>query len=333
MAGTGYPMCLPRTAPAALGVSTDGLCPEENRPIQAILGDGTIEYAPETTTNNRTNVAFPVVPGFPDSTKQAPLEVGDYVTYAGTLVQDCPACTGGDSTAGPWPAGGASSTWVSARTIVNNVAVYTFHGSDPAYVETDVFILGTGGLTVLGAGEAAVRTPVRGDDDRRYPSASSAADSPLWHRPRRPGQRDRPRLGDHRRGSRPAQRGREGTLALPSAVRAIWNRSHEAGQAVRHELGRYVPSGDAGDAVGDRRAAVAESVQSWRPHFCKRALLRAVPRADPRVHLPGEHPGLADRGEQLQRHAVPGLRRVQFLGHRHPSHVIRAGHRAAQSVA
>src|SRR5262249_50796220 len=32
MAGTGYPMCLPRTAPGAGGATTDTLCPEENRP-------------------------------------------------------------------------------------------------------------------------------------------------------------------------------------------------------------------------------------------------------------------------------------------------------------
>jgi type 1 glutamine amidotransferase len=51
---------------------------------------------------------------------------------------------------------------VSAHTIVNNVAIFTFQGSNPAYVETDVTIIGTGGLTVLGAGEAAIRTRFEG---------------------------------------------------------------------------------------------------------------------------------------------------------------------------
>jgi hypothetical protein len=163
MAGTGYPMCLPRTAPAGLGASADALCPEENRPIVGVNPDGSVSYAPSFTTNNLTNLAFPVFPGvFPDSTKQAPLEVGDYVTYAGTLVQDCAACPGGGSTAGPWPLAGTAATWISAHTIVNNTAIYTFHGSNPAYVETDVFILGTGGLTVLGVGEAAIRTRFEG---------------------------------------------------------------------------------------------------------------------------------------------------------------------------
>ena len=63
MAGTGYPMCLPRTAPCGPGVSTDGLCPEENRPIQAILGDGTSgtrRHSPRTTARTWR---FPWFPG------------------------------------------------------------------------------------------------------------------------------------------------------------------------------------------------------------------------------------------------------------------------------
>jgi hypothetical protein len=160
MAGTGYPMCLPRTAPAGVGVSTDALCPEENRPIAA-AGPPTV-YNTNFTTNNLTNPNFPIVPGFPDSTKQAPFEVGDYVTYAGTLVQDCPACPGGGSTAGPWPALGTAATWIAAHTITNNIAIYTFQGSNPAYVSIDVSLIGTGGLTVIGVGEAAIRTRFEG---------------------------------------------------------------------------------------------------------------------------------------------------------------------------
>jgi Immunoglobulin I-set domain len=163
MAGTGYPMCFPRTAPLGLGQTSDALCPEENRPITGVNPDGSIAYAASFTTNNLTNPNFPAFPGvFPDSTKQAPLEVGDFVTYSGTLVQDCATCPGGGSTAGPWPLAGTAATWISAHTIVNNTAIYTFQGSNPAYIETDVFILGTGGLTVLGVGEAAIRTRFEG---------------------------------------------------------------------------------------------------------------------------------------------------------------------------
>jgi hypothetical protein len=174
MAGTGYPMCFPRTAPAGLGASTDALCPEENRPILAVNPDGSIQYAPSLTTNNLTNPNFPAFPGvFPDSTKQAPFEVGDYVTYSGTLVQDNAAAPGGGSTAGPWPLAGTAATWISAHTIVNNTAIYTFQGSNPAYVETDVFILGTGGLTVLGVGEATIRTRFEGMTTDVAPTAAT----------------------------------------------------------------------------------------------------------------------------------------------------------------
>ena len=74
------------------------------------------------------------------------MEVGDYVNFAGTLIQG----------AAPSP------NYISAHTIVNNTAIYTQPGIDPAYVSIDVSLIGTGGLTVFGAGEAAVRTRFEG---------------------------------------------------------------------------------------------------------------------------------------------------------------------------
>lgn len=154
ISGTGFPMCFPRTNPA---VADDPLCPQANRPL--LVGGG---FASNFTTGNLTNAAFPINPGFPRADIQAPLEVGDYITYSGTLVQDCAACSGGGTIAGPWPGGGTAATWVSAHTIVNNVAIFTFPGSDPAYVMVDTSLIGTGGLTVLGAGEATIRTRFEG---------------------------------------------------------------------------------------------------------------------------------------------------------------------------
>jgi hypothetical protein len=160
MSGTGYPMCLPRSAPAG-GVTADVQCPEENRPA----GLATVRTANLTSTCGGACVPSPAGT-FPDSTLQAPFEVGDYITYAGTLVKDPPA--GGvfaahdGPTVGPMPAGGAAATYVSAHTITNNIAIYTFPGSNPAYVMSDVTLIGTGGLTVLGAGEAAIRTRFEG---------------------------------------------------------------------------------------------------------------------------------------------------------------------------
>jgi len=164
MAGTGYPMCLPRVAPAGpTDATSDPQCPQPNRPRD--LNGNPI---PQFTTVNLTNTAFPIpAPGtFPDSTKQAPLEVGDFVTFAGTLVADCvvgsPNCTGGGTTVGPFPVAGTAATWIAAHTITNNIAIYTFQGSDPAYIMIDVSLIGTGGLTVIGVGEAAIRTRFEG---------------------------------------------------------------------------------------------------------------------------------------------------------------------------
>jgi hypothetical protein len=148
MAGTGFPMCLPRVAPA----NGDAACPAGNRPPAA---------PPATGFAASINMPDPalVQPGaLPDPRIQAPFEVGDYVTFAGTLVVDAGINSG--PTTGPWP--GIANTYISAHTIVNNVAIFTAPGTDPAYVMTEVTLIGTGGLTVLGAGEAAIRTRFEG---------------------------------------------------------------------------------------------------------------------------------------------------------------------------
>ena len=148
--GTGYPMCFPRVTadPIVAGNADDPLCPLGNRPR-----DLTGAFVGSFSTNDP--VAAPGA--FPDATKQAPFEVGDYVSFAGTLVTD--AAT---PTTGPWPANGTAGTYISAHTITSNVAIFTMSGTNPVYVETDVFLIGTGGLTVLGGTEATVRTRFEG---------------------------------------------------------------------------------------------------------------------------------------------------------------------------
>ncbi|HEX7287606.1 MAG TPA: hypothetical protein VF532_15565 [Candidatus Angelobacter sp.] len=145
---TGFPMCVPRVDPAAV---IDPLCPQTQRPgaIPPAVG-----FASVIQTNDPG--ALPGVP--PDATIQVPFEVGDWITFAGTLVAD-PGFTAGP-TAGPWP--GKANTYISAHTISNNVAVYTWPNTNPAYVATEVTIIGTGGLTVIGAGEAVIRTRFEG---------------------------------------------------------------------------------------------------------------------------------------------------------------------------
>jgi hypothetical protein len=150
---SGFPMCIPRVLadPQVPGNPDDPLCPLTQRPI-SVAGNPPV-FMTLFTTNNP--VALPGVP--PDATIQAPFEVGDWVTFAGTLVQDATPTT---PTAGPWP--GIASTYISAHTITNNVGIYTWAGTSPAYVAIDVSFIGTGGLTVVGANEAAIMTRFEG---------------------------------------------------------------------------------------------------------------------------------------------------------------------------
>jgi hypothetical protein len=143
-AGTGFPMCIPRTDPAA---ADDPKCPQGNRPPDIATGDPSINFM----------MNDPALNALPDPRLQAPMEVGDYVIFAGTLIND----TLPD---------GTPSSYISAHTVSNNASITTSPGTNPAYVTTEVTIIGTGGLTVLGAGEAAIRTRFEGmttDPSRR----------------------------------------------------------------------------------------------------------------------------------------------------------------------
>jgi Immunoglobulin I-set domain len=155
-AATGYPMCIPREDPTTVnadGTVGDVLCPQGNRP-----GDGTGNFAISIQTNDPrvpcTDTVNLLPAGcsltgvgpdlFPRARDQAPMEVGDYVTYGGTLVND------------------TNGSYISAHTVTNNTAVYTWPGTNPAYVLTDTTLIGTGGLTVIGATEATIRTRFEG---------------------------------------------------------------------------------------------------------------------------------------------------------------------------
>jgi len=164
-AATGFPMCLPRAA-------GDLACPQTNRPVAVApaVGFASVIQMPNPTA---------VVAGGLDPRIQAPFEVGDWVTFAGTLVKDAPAAgflSGDGPTVGTWPAPtGTDKTYISAHTISSNVAIYTWPGTNPAYVITDVTLIGTGGLTVIGAGEAVIRTRFEGmTTDVANPALSAA---------------------------------------------------------------------------------------------------------------------------------------------------------------
>ena len=159
-AETGFPMCLPRTDPAA---ADDPLCPQANRPVinaaatdqsgitpqpnTLIAGQFYTLFRMDSPANIDTNPLLCLRTPCADPRIQAPFEIGDYVTFAGNIIQD----------------GGANGGYyVSAHTITASLGIYTQPGIDPAYVTIEVSLIGTGGLTVFGAGEAAVRTRIEG---------------------------------------------------------------------------------------------------------------------------------------------------------------------------
>jgi hypothetical protein len=154
---TGFPMCVPRTDPAA---ADDPNCPQANRPAVSspvvdtsgvtpqpntlVAGENYRVFRMDTPTNVDTNVALCLRTPCADPRKQAPFEIGDYVTFAGNLEVD------------------AKSEYILAHTITASLGIYTQPGVEPAYVNIEVSLIGTGGLTVFGAGEAAVRTKFEG---------------------------------------------------------------------------------------------------------------------------------------------------------------------------
>ncbi|MHC8303078.1 hypothetical protein [Pseudomonas sp. ZS1P83] len=144
-AATGYPMCVPRTVSG-----DDALCPQKNRP----------KVVTPTTTNNCRNFSqagvtppasgelSPPVPGQvycsqfvmkrfsdaartaadPDPMQQVPFEVGDFISYAGTLFKSTTAGT---------------PDYISAHTIEANIGIYTQPGSQPSYLSIGGFGIGT----------------------------------------------------------------------------------------------------------------------------------------------------------------------------------------------
>jgi hypothetical protein len=112
VAMTGFPMCIPRDA------AGDADCPSTNRhPSERRFTCGPISVEPTA----------PALPGC-DAGKRAPLQLGDYVTYAGMLVEESP-----------------NNFFIAAHALGANTGIYTSPGRDPSYVfieETIVGVLG-----------------------------------------------------------------------------------------------------------------------------------------------------------------------------------------------
>jgi hypothetical protein len=137
---TGYPLCVPRTDPS---VTDDPKCPQRNRP-KVGAGSGCRNFAGAgIALPTGRELAPPVAgqkycssfvmddpalagPADPISTEQAPFEVGDLITYSGTLLE-------GD---GKGPAG---SDTISVHTINANLGIYTQPGTLPLYLSLGEF--------------------------------------------------------------------------------------------------------------------------------------------------------------------------------------------------
>ncbi|HEX3156241.1 MAG TPA: hypothetical protein VHV32_16560 [Candidatus Angelobacter sp.] len=154
---TGYPMCIPVTAPGAyngelgtagvvdpyLGGADDPQCPEINRPRDPISGTA---LQPIFTMNQVGDPATVENPFPQDPLLEMPFEVGDFVNIIGTLEMD---------DQGPF----ITATDVQALT----VGAYTWPNTDPAYIIEVVVIQGTGGVDPqFFPQEAGVRTRVEG---------------------------------------------------------------------------------------------------------------------------------------------------------------------------
>jgi hypothetical protein len=107
---TAYPMCLAAVAPPGI----DPLCPETNR----VKDTNGVYFTTQTMPDPAT-----VVPGIPDPRVMSPFEVGDFITYAGELQAD-----------------GS----IAAHQIIANLGIFTWPGTNPAYVAIDVLLQGAG---------------------------------------------------------------------------------------------------------------------------------------------------------------------------------------------
>jgi hypothetical protein len=151
-AATGFPMCVPRLNPFTQGI--DPLCPQSNRPIAPACANfpdaSGIPPFPAQASGycGMFVMALPNAPapanlrcpgpGCPtDPTRQAPLQIGDTITFQGTLKAD------------------AQGFYISAHTVTANLGIYTQPGSKPAYVVVEEVLAGTAALPIAGLAQEA----------------------------------------------------------------------------------------------------------------------------------------------------------------------------------
>jgi len=157
-AGTGYPMCVPRTDPAT---ADDALCPQANRPKPGATGQcrnfSVSGIVPPVSGELTASVGLPYCSQFvmpsvaaraasdPDPRQQAPFEVGDAITFAGTLV----------------PATATATEYISAHTVEANIGIYTMPGTQPSYLAIGDFGVGTADPNAISINGFATETQDR----------------------------------------------------------------------------------------------------------------------------------------------------------------------------
>ena len=128
-AETGYPMCLPRTDPK---IANDPVCPSWNRPVDPFTKAYSTIFTMSPATPGAAvagithQTGFPNPPVKPDPFEQVPFEIGDYITYQGSLIQDA-QCIAGQPL--------SSCQYISAHTITANLGIFTAPGTWPVYVQ------------------------------------------------------------------------------------------------------------------------------------------------------------------------------------------------------
>jgi hypothetical protein len=156
-AATGYPMCVPRvdldpTQP--LNNSDDPLCPQANRPKPqcrnfsqaAVVPPASGELTPAIAGQAYCSQFVMPAPGAatgPDARQQAPFEVGDFIQYSGTFIND------------------PNGSYISAHTIEANVGIYTQPGVQPSYMAIGEFGVGTADPNATAVNGAAQETQDR----------------------------------------------------------------------------------------------------------------------------------------------------------------------------
>jgi len=171
-AGTGYPMCVPRTDPTLAG-GDDPLCPQANRPnlVPVTVNGVVVPPVAGGCRNFSVSAIAPPVSGEltrpavgqaycsefvmktvaarsatdPDPAQQAPFEVGDSIVFSGTLV----------------PAAGAAPAYTSAHTVEANIGIYTMPGTQPSYLAIGQFGVGTADPNAVSINGLAVETQDR----------------------------------------------------------------------------------------------------------------------------------------------------------------------------